>query len=58
MDDRKTVPKMTKNIFGKLFGERGYISQQLFELLFQKTLQLITTNKKNMKNRLIPLMVK
>ncbi|GAA6614929.1 hypothetical protein [Scytonema sp. NUACC26] len=45
---------MTKNIFGELFGvreaapleHRGYISQQLFELLFQQNLQLITTIKK------------
>lgn len=49
---------MTKNLFGKLFGDRGYISHQLFELLSQQNLQLITTIKKNMKNRLIPLLDK
>lgn len=58
VDDRKPVPEMTKNLFGKLFGDRGYISHQLFELLFQQNLQLITTIKKNMKNRLIPLVDK
>jgi len=45
-------------LFGKLFGDRGYISQQLFELLLQQNLQLITTLKKNMKNRLIPIIDK
>jgi Transposase DDE domain len=58
VDDRKPVPEMTKNLFGKLFGDRGYISQKLFELLLQKNLQLITTIKKNMRNRLIPLIDK
>lgn len=58
IDDRKPVPEMTKNLFGKLFGDRGYISQQLFELLYQQNIQLITTIKKNMKNRLMPLIDK
>ncbi len=51
-------PEMTKNLFGKLFGDRGYISQKLFELLLQQNIQLITTIKKNMKNRLMPLIDK
>ena len=58
VDDRKPVPVMTKNLFGKLFGDRGYISQKLFVLLIQQNLQLITTLKKNMKNRLLPLIDK
>jgi hypothetical protein len=58
VDDRKPVPEMTKKLFGKLFGDRGYISQELFELLLKKNLQLITTIKKNMKNRLMPLIDK
>ena len=58
VDDRKPVPEMTKNLFGKLFGDRGYISKKLFELLLQQNIQLITTIKKNMKNRLMPLIDK
>ena len=58
VDDRKPVPEMTKNLFGKLFGDRGYISKNLFELLLQQNIQLITTIKKNMKNRLMPLIDK
>jgi hypothetical protein len=27
VDDRKPVPDMTKDLIGKLFGDRGYICQ-------------------------------
>jgi len=53
VDDRKPVPKMTKGLFGKLFGDRGYISQALQEVLSAQNLQLITKIKKRMKNRLL-----
>ncbi len=55
-DDRnqKVMASLCKNIFGKLFGDRGYLSQSLFETLFQKGIQLITKIKKNMKNKLMP----
>lgn len=55
IDDRniETVQNLTKNIFGKLFGDRGYISQKLFETLFQDGVQLITKIKSNMKNKLM-----
>ena len=47
VDDRKPVPEMTQNIIGQLFGDRGYISQELFEELYERQLQLITRYKKN-----------
>jgi hypothetical protein len=53
VDDRKPVPKLTKDLFGKLFGDRGYISKTLQEVLSEQGLQLITKIKKNMKNRLL-----
>ncbi len=53
VDDRKPVPKLSKNLFGKLFGDRGYISQALFQQLYEEGLVLITTIRKNMKNRLM-----
>ena len=53
VDDRKPVPKLSKQLFGKLVGDKGYISQELFEQLFGGGLQLITRIKSNMKNRLI-----
>lgn len=58
VDDRKPVPDMTTDIVGKLFGDRGYISQALFEQLYEQGLQLITRRKKNMKQQLIKLMDK
>ena len=55
VDDRQPVPEMSKELFGKLFGDKGYISQALFEELYEKGVQLITHIRKNMKNRLLPL---
>lgn len=55
VDDRVPVPEMTRELFGKLFGDRGYISQPLFDLLFTHDLQLVTKIKTKMKNKLLPL---
>ncbi|EPE84065.1 transposase, IS4-like family protein [Leptospira noguchii str. 1993005606] len=56
VDDRnlKVIFPLVKNIYDKLFGDRGYISQSLFESLYEKGIQLITKLKKNMKNKLMP----
>ena len=53
VDDRKPVPEMTNDLFGKLFGDRGYVSQKLFEELYERGLQMIARSKRNMKNRLM-----
>jgi hypothetical protein len=53
VDDRKPVPKLVKALFGKLFGDKGYLSQSFFEGLLEQGLQLITGIKSNMKNRLM-----
>jgi len=59
VDDRRPVPKMVEKLFGKLFGDRGYISQALMEeLLHTFNVQLVTGIRSNMKNRLMPLMDK
>ena len=58
VDDRKPVPQLAKRLFGKLFGDKGYLSQALFEQLWQQHVHLITALKANMKNRLLPLMDK
>src|SRR4029077_18454488 len=55
VDDRKPIPEMTHNLFGKLFGDKGYLSKDLFDELFAKGLQLITGIRGNMKNKLMPL---
>jgi hypothetical protein len=49
VDDRKPVAKLVKSLTGKLFGDRGYISQKLTKLLASQDIKLITTLKKNMK---------
>jgi SAM-dependent methyltransferase len=55
VDDRKPVPELVRNLFGKLVGDRGYISQPLFEeLLSNFNLQFIVGIKSNMKNKLMP----
>lgn len=55
IDDRdsRIMKSITKGLFGKLFGDRGYISQSLFESLFMSGIQLITKLKNNMKNCLM-----
>jgi hypothetical protein len=57
-DDRKPVPRLAKRLWGKLFGDRGYISQALFDQLWAHDVQLVTKLKKNMKNKLLPLLDK
>jgi hypothetical protein len=52
------VPDLTKNVFGKLFGDKGYISQELFKKLYEKGLEIITRLKKNMKNKLMSIVDK
>ena len=58
VDDRIPVPELSKNIFGKLFGDKGYISQELFLKLYEKGIQIITRLKKNMKNKLMSIVDK
>ena len=53
VDDRKPVPKLVKALFGKLFGDKGYLSQPLFDTLLDQGLRLITGLRANMKNRLM-----
>jgi Transposase DDE domain. len=50
-DDRTPVPELTKGLVGKLFGDKGYISQKLFETLFEHGLQLITSLRKNIEKQ-------
>ncbi len=58
VDDRQPVPDLTLDLIGKLFGDRGYISQKLFEQLYERGVQLVTKSKKNMKQRLVKLIDK
>ncbi|GAA0878850.1 hypothetical protein GCM10009119_18180 [Algoriphagus jejuensis] len=49
----KLMKSMTENLFGKLYGDKGYIAKAFSDLLFGNGVQLIATPKKNMKNQSI-----
>ncbi len=54
IDDRRPVPRLVRRLFGKLFGDRGYISQALAEQLFTtQGILLITKLRKNMRERVL-----
>ncbi len=56
VDDRRPVPRLVKRLFGKIFADKGYVSQPLCQQLLETLgLQLITKLKSKMKNRLLPL---
>jgi hypothetical protein len=58
VDDRKPVPQLVKELFGKLFGDKGYLSQPLCEQLLAQNLHLITKLRRKMPNQLMPLLDK
>lgn len=53
VDDRNmnVIQSLTENIFGKLFGDRGYISQKLANYLCNDGIDLIYKVRKNMKKQ-------
>ncbi len=55
IDDRQPLKdsNFLKNVSGKLFADKGYISKTLFENLFLNGIQLITSIRNNMKNQLM-----
>lgn len=55
VDDRKTVPNLTRRLTGLLFGDKGYIKKDLFLKLLDRNLKLVTKIKRGMKNALISL---
>ncbi len=58
VDDRTPVPQLVKDLVGKLFGDKGYLSQPLHDQLLAQDLQLITKLRRNMQNKLMPLLDK
>lgn len=55
VDDRQPLQdsNFLKKIAGKLFADKGYISQKLFENLFIDGIHLITGIRSNMKNQIM-----
>lgn len=57
--NRKVFSDLVKDIIGSLFGDKGYISAELEEELFSNNnIKLITKQKKNMKEKIIPIIDK
>ena len=54
-DDRDVVDAMTRNLTGKIAGDKGYISPALFKKLYSRGLHLLVGVRKNMTNYLMPL---
>lgn len=55
VSDVSMTETLTKGIVGKLFGDKRYISADLGEKLFKRGLQLFTTLKSNMRQKLMSL---
>ena len=55
VDDRTPIKQdnFLKKIFGSLYADKGYLSKELAELLFDQGLHLVTGIKNNMKNVLM-----
>jgi len=54
IDDRAPVPNLVQGLFGKIFADRGYVSQKLSEQLLESFgLQFFAKPKRNMKNKLM-----
>ena len=53
-DDRKPVLDLVQSLFGKIFADRGYVSQSLATKLLQDFgIQFFAKPRRNMKNRLM-----
>jgi transposase len=56
VDDRKPVPDLLQSLFGKVFADRGYVSQHLATQLFtQLGIEFFAKPRRNMKNHLMRL---
>lgn len=54
IDDRQPVPNLLSELFGKIFGDRGYVSQKLADQLLEDFgIQFFAKPRRNMKNKLM-----
>jgi hypothetical protein len=55
VDDREPLKNESflKAVFGKLFADKGYISEKLTNILFVNDIHLVTSIRNNMKNSLM-----
>ena len=54
VDDRNeaVIDTLTDRVVGKLYADKGYISQSLFEHLWDDGIHIVTGLRSNMKHRL------
>ena len=53
--DLSVLESITKGLIGKLFGDKAYISKDLWNKLYARNLRLFTGIRKDMKNHLLEL---
>jgi len=53
--DVSVAETLSRGVFGKLFGDKGYISAELAKRLLKQELELFTTIRSNMKQKLMKL---
>lgn len=53
IDDRTPVPELSRGLTGVMAADKGYIRQNLFIELYEQGLKIISSIKKNMKNKLM-----
>jgi hypothetical protein len=53
VSDLSAAKDLNRNLTGKLYGDKGYISKDLFAYLYRRGLRIFTGIKRNMKNYLL-----
>ena len=53
VDDRSGLVDLSKDLWGKIFGDKGYISKEIFAKLFDQGLQVVTALKDKMKYQIM-----
>jgi hypothetical protein len=51
VDDRCPVSQLAQRLFGKMVGDKGYLSQDLVARLLKQGVELLTPIKRTMKPR-------
>ena len=54
IDDRKALEDLLHNFTGTVFGDKGYISNRLKKLFSDKSINLVTRVRNNMKPQELP----
>ena len=52
-DDRKVPDGLFSKIFGKLFGDRGYVGKPFFDRMKEKMIHVVTALRSNMKPQIM-----